>query len=59
LELQANGSTLSAYLNGTFLFTVIDTTSNPLTNPVFTSGSAGLASNGGPSVFSSFTVTGQ
>jgi hypothetical protein len=53
LELQANGSTLTAYLNGQFLFTFTDNSSP------FTSGSVGLAASGGTGpVFASFSVTG-
>jgi predicted outer membrane repeat protein len=51
LELVANGSTLSAFLNGQFLFTYTDN-SNP-----FTYGSVGLASMGSAS-FSRFSVVG-
>jgi streptogramin lyase len=51
VELQANGSNLTAYVNGVFLFTFTDTISP------FSSGSVGLAgSNGG--ALSSFSVTG-
>jgi hypothetical protein len=52
LELQANGSTLTACLNGQFLFTFTDNSSP------FTSGSVGLAASGNASAFSSFSVTG-
>ena len=53
LELEADAGSLTAYLNGKFLFSFTDTT-----NP-FTSGSAGLVSIGSGSVFNSFSVKGQ
>jgi hypothetical protein len=53
LELEVNGSTLTAYLNGQFLFTFTDNT-----NP-FTLGSVGLTTNNGAgAAFSSFSVVG-
>jgi hypothetical protein len=53
LELQASGSTLTAYLNGQFLFTFTDNSSP------FTSGSVGLAANNGSgAALSSFSVVG-
>jgi hypothetical protein len=53
LEFQAVGNTLTAYLNGSFLFSFVDTT-----NPLAGYGSVGLIGSGG-ATFSSFSVTGQ